>query len=152
MHRHQYKGRKLNRKSDHRDLMLRNLTTSLLLHERIKTTLPKAKEVRPIVERLITKAKKDNLNTQRVLDAYLLDKNATQKTMKEIAPLYKKRKGGYTRIIKTGFRSGDGASMVIIELLDTQKLVKKETETKDKEKPQKEKQKSDKKKQKTTKE
>jgi large subunit ribosomal protein L17 len=100
------------------------MATSVILHEKIKTTLPKAKEIRPIVERLITTAKKGDLNAIRKLNAYLLDKNATQKMITEIAPLYEKRHGGYTRITKIGLRAGDAAEMAYIELLDVEKLTK----------------------------
>lgn len=124
MHRHKVKGRKLSREKGHRELMLRNMATSVILHEKIKTTLPKAKEIRPIVERLITTAKKGDLNAIRKLNAYLLDKNATQKMITEIAPLYEKRHGGYTRITKIGLRAGDAAEMAYIELLDVEKLTK----------------------------
>ena len=125
MHRHKYIGRKFKREKGHRDLMLRNLATSLILHEKVKTTLPKAKEIRPIVEKLITKGRKNNLLTRRTLNSYLLDKNATEKLMVEISPLYENRNGGYTRIVKLGVRPGDAAEMAYIELLDTEKLAKK---------------------------
>jgi len=126
MHRHAYKGRKLGREKAPREMMFRNLATSIVLHEKVKTTLPKAKEIRPIVERLITTAKKGDVNAFRNLNAYLLDKNATQKLITEIAPLYEKRNGGYTRITKVGLRVGDAAQMAQIELLDVEKLVKKQ--------------------------
>lgn len=124
MHRHKVKGRKLSREKGHRELMLRNMATSVILHEKIKTTLPKAKEIRPIVEKLITTAKKGDLAAIRKLNAYLLDKNATEKMITEIAPLYEKRHGGYTRITKIGLRAGDAAEMAYIELLDVEKIVK----------------------------
>lgn len=125
MHRHAYKGRKLKREKGPRELMFRNLATSVILHEKVKTTLPKAKEIRPIVEKLITIAKKGDINAIRKLNSYLLDKNATEKLITEIAPLYEKRNGGYTRITRAGLRLGDAAQMAIIELLDTEKLIKK---------------------------
>ncbi len=127
MHRHSYKGRKLGRDKAPRELMFRNLATSVVLHEKVRTTLPKAKEIRPIVEKLITTAKKGDVNATRKLNSYLLDKNATEKLITEIAPLYEKRKGGYTRITKVGLRVGDAAQMATIELLDIEKLVKKVT-------------------------
>jgi len=130
MHRHAYKGRKLNREKAPRELMFRNLATSIILHEKVRTTLPKAKEIRPIVERLITTAKKGDVSAVRKLNAYLLDANATQKLVTEIAPLYEKRNGGYTRIVKVGLRVGDAAQMASIELLDIEKLVKKAKEVK----------------------
>lgn len=132
MHRHAYKGRKLGRDKAPRELMFRNLATSIVLHEKVKTTLPKAKEIRPIVERLITTAKKGDVNAFRKLNAYLLDKNATQKLITEIAPIYEKRNGGYIRITKLGLRVGDAAQMAQVELLDIEKLVKKTKEVKKK--------------------
>ncbi len=142
MHRHAYSGRKLGREKAHREMMFRNMATSVILHEKIKTTLPKAKEIRPIVEKLITTAKKGDLNAIRKLNAYLLDKNATEKLVTELGPLYQKRNGGYIRITKLGFRSSDAAEMAQVELLDIEKIVKKEakpkvkkeTEAKDKKK------------------
>lgn len=128
MHRHAFKGRKLNRETGPRGLMLRNLATSVILHEKVKTTLPKAKEIRPIVERVLTKAKKNDINTRRALNTYLLDKNATEKALVELGPLYAERNGGYTRITKIGPRGGDAAEMAYIELLDVEKLVKKTKE------------------------
>lgn len=125
MHRHAFKGRKLKRETGPRGLMLRNLATSVILHERVKTTLPKAKEIRPIVERVLTKAKRNDINTRRALNAYLLDKNATEKALVELGPLYAERNGGYTRITKIGPRGGDAAEMAYIELLDVEKLIKK---------------------------
>jgi len=124
MHRHAGKIRKFKREKAPRELMFRNMATSLILHEKIKTTLEKAKEVRPITEKLITAAKKGDVNAIRKLSSYLLDKNAVQKLVQEIAPLYKERKGGYTRIIKIGKRAGDAADMAYIELLDIEKLAK----------------------------
>lgn len=124
MHRHQYKGRKFSRDAGPRKALLRSLATSIILYEKVKTTLPKAKEIRPIVEKLITSAKSGDLNAIRELNAYLYDGKAVEKLVKEIAPLYKDRKGGYTRITKVGNRLGDNASMAIIELLDVEKLDK----------------------------
>jgi large subunit ribosomal protein L17 len=125
MHRHQYKGRKLSRKSASRKALMRGLATSIVLYERIKTTVPKAKELRPVIEKLITVAKKGDLAAIKTLNSYFYDENAVHKLVQEIAPLYKDRNGGYTRIVKVGFRAGDSAPMAIIELLDTDKLVKK---------------------------
>lgn len=124
MHRHQYKNRKLSRKSGPRKALLRGLATSVVLYERVKTTLPKAKEVQPIVEKLITTAKVGDVNAIRTLTAYLYGENAVQKLVTEIAPIYKDRKGGYTRIIKLGNRPGDNAPVAILELVDIDKLVK----------------------------
>lgn len=124
MHRHQYQNRKLSRKSGPRKALLRGLATSVVLYERIKTTLPKAKEVRPVVEKLITLAKKGDLASIRALSSYLYGENAVQKLVTEIAPIYKDRMGGYTRIVKLGNRPGDNAPVAILELVDIDKLVK----------------------------
>lgn len=122
MHRHQYNGRKLARKRGPRKALLRNLAASVILYERIKTTLPKAKEIQPIVEKLITLAKKQDLASKRALEAFLYTTNTVEKLQKEIAPLYADRNGGYTRIIKLGNRPGDNAPVAIIELVDLDKL------------------------------
>ncbi len=125
MHRHSYKSRKLGRKSAQRKALMRGLATSVILHEKVKTTTIKAKEVQPIVEKLITVAKKGDLAAVRKLSSYLYGENAVQKLIKEITLLYKDRNGGYTRIVKVGFRAGDAAPMAIIELVDADKLTKK---------------------------
>lgn len=125
MHRHSYSTRKLGRKSAQRKALMRGLATSVVLYEKVKTTFPKAKEVQPIVEKLITVAKKGDLAAVRKLSAYLYGENAVQKLMKEITLIYKDRNGGYTRIVKTGYRPGDAAPMAVIELVDADKLVKK---------------------------
>lgn len=130
MHRHANKGRKFSRTNDQRKALYRGLATSVILYEKVKTTLPKAKEIRPIVEKLITTARIGDLNAIRELNAYIYDGKAIEKLLTEIAPLYKDRKGGYTRIVKIPNRLGDNAQMAIIELLDTDKLVKKEKEVK----------------------
>ena len=124
MHRHQYQTRKLSRKAGPRKALLRGLATSVVLYERIKTTLPKAKEAQPIVEKLITLGKKGDLSAIRALGAYLYGDNAVQKLVTEIAPIYKDRNGGYTRIVKLGNRPGDNAPVAILELVDIDKLVK----------------------------
>ena len=124
MHRHQYKNRKLSRKSGPRKALLRGLVTSVILYERIKTTVPKAKEIQPILEKLITTAKKGDLSALRALSSYIYGDNAVTKLVQEIAPIYKNRNGGYTRIVKLGNRSGDNAPVAIIELVDIDKLVK----------------------------
>jgi large subunit ribosomal protein L17 len=128
MHRHQYKGRKLGREAGPRRALLRNLTTSVILHERVTTTLAKAKEVAPHVEKMITLAKDGSLPAQRRLGAFLYDTGAISKLLKETAQTYKDRQGGYTRVMQLGPRVGDGAQMAIIELVDytpTPKKVKK---------------------------
>jgi len=115
--RHRNEGRKLSRNTSHRRALLRNLVTSLLEHGRVMTTLPKAKEVRPLAEKMITLGKRDNLAARRMVHSYLL-KDATAKMVFDtIAPKFADRKGGYSRIIKLGNRKGDGADIAIIELL-----------------------------------
>jgi len=116
MHRHQYKGRKLGREAAHRKAMLKNLATSLILHERIETTVAKAKELRPIVEKMITTGKKGNLAARRQLLKFLSE-NVAGKVIEKLAVEFKDRPGGYTRILKTGFRSGDAAPTAIIEFV-----------------------------------
>ncbi len=120
--RHQKSGRKLNRNSSHRKAMFRNMATSLLQHEIIKTTLPKAKELRRVAEPLITLAKEDSVATRRLAFARLRDKAVVGKLFTEIGPRYQERPGGYTRILKCGFRDGDNAPMAYIELVDRPRL------------------------------
>jgi large subunit ribosomal protein L17 len=114
--RHLVEGRKLNRTASHRQAMLSNMAVSILDKERITTTLAKAKEVRRVVERLITYGKKGNLHAIRLAERKIKDKNILKKLFDDIAPGYKEREGGYTRIIKLGERKGDNAPMSIIEL------------------------------------
>ena len=116
--RHHKSGRKLNRNSSHRKAMFSNMTNSLFDHEIIKTTLPKAKELRRVAEPLITMAKKDSVANRRSAFSSLRDKEMVGKLFNELAPRYKDRPGGYTRIMKCGFRSGDAAPMAYIELVD----------------------------------
>lgn len=116
--RHRKAGRKLNRTSSHRNAMFANMANALIKHEQIKTTLPKAKELRPIVERLITRAKKGGLANRRLLIADLQDEAMVTKLMDVLAERYKERPGGYTRVLKAGFRYGDAAPMAVIELVD----------------------------------
>jgi large subunit ribosomal protein L17 len=116
--RHRKSGRQLNRNSSHRKAMFSNMTNSLLDHEIIKTTLPKAKELRRVAEPLITLAKEDSVANRRSAFAKLRDKEMVGKLFNELAPRYKERPGGYTRIMKCGFRSGDAAPMAYIELVD----------------------------------
>jgi large subunit ribosomal protein L17 len=133
MHRHQYKGRKLGRAAAPRKALMRNLASQIILHESITTTLPKAKEVRPILEKLITRAKKDTVVNRRLVAKYLSNNDkSVQKLFEQIGPLYVGRDGGYLRIIKTTNRKGDNAPMAIIQLLDTDKLTAKEIEVKSK--------------------
>jgi large subunit ribosomal protein L17 len=129
MHRHQYRGRKFSREAGPRKAMLRNLASQVILHEKIVTTVEKAKELRPIVEKLITKAKTDTVAARRDVAKFLIAKDQSlEKLFIDLGPLYKERNGGYTRIIKIGTRKGDNAEMAQIELLDTDKLTKKEIE------------------------
>ncbi len=116
--RHHKSGRKLNRNSSHRKAMFSNMANSLFDHEIIKTTLPKAKELRRVAEPLITLAKEDSVSNRRSAFAKLRDKEMVGKLFNELAPRYKDRPGGYTRILKCGFRSGDAAPMAYIELVD----------------------------------
>ena len=109
--------RTLGRNSSQRRAMLRNMTTSVLLHGAIETTEPKAKEVRRIVEKMITLGKAGDLSSYRQALAYLTDEAAAKKLFDEIAPKYAERQGGYTRVVKAGFRRGDGSPMAIVELV-----------------------------------
>jgi large subunit ribosomal protein L17 len=116
--RHGISGRKLGRTSTHRKAMFDNMCVALLTHEQIKTTLPKAKELRPVFERLITLGKRGDLAARRQAYASLRDDAATRKLFEVIGPRYKDRNGGYTRVLKAGFRYGDAAAMAVIELVD----------------------------------
>jgi len=116
--RHGHGLRKLNRTSSHRLAMLRNMSNSLLRHERIKTTLPKAKELRRVVEPLITLAKEPTVANRRLAFNLLRDREMVVKLFDELGPRYKSRNGGYTRILKFGFRVGDNAPMALMELVD----------------------------------
>ena len=116
--RHGHGLRKLNRTTSHRLAMLRNMSNSLLRHERIKTTLPKAKELRRVVEPLITLAKEPTVANRRLAFNRLRDREMVVKLFDELGPRYKTRNGGYTRILKFGFRVGDNAPMALMELVD----------------------------------
>lgn len=118
--RHQKSGRKLGRNAPHRRAMYRNMAASLLRHETIKTTLPKAKELRRVVEPLITLAKRDGdaVHRRRLAFSRLRDKAAVGKLFDELGPRYKDRPGGYLRILKMGYRPGDAAPMAVVQLLD----------------------------------
>jgi len=116
--RHRCSGRHLNRTSSHRTAMFRNMAASLIEHEVIKTTLPKAKDLRRVVEPLITLAKVDNVANRRLAFARLRDKEMVRKLFVNLAPRFAARPGGYTRVLKFGFRQGDNAPMAIIELVD----------------------------------
>ncbi len=115
--RHNHGYRKLGRTSSHRKALLKNLAISIIEHEKIETTLEKAKEIRPYVEKLITKAKGGTFNEHRYVFSYLQHKAATKKLVEEIAPKYADQKGGYTKIIRTRVRRGDAATMATIELI-----------------------------------
>ena len=116
--RHRHGLRKLNRTSAHREAMLRNMCNSLLRHELIKTTLPKAKELRRVVEPMITLGKKPSLANRRLAFDRLRDREMVVKLFDELSPRYAKRNGGYLRILKFGFRAGDAAPMALVELMD----------------------------------
>lgn len=116
--RHGFKKRTLNKKIAHRRSMFANMAVSLIKHEQIKTTLPKAKELRPIIEKLITKGKTNTLHVRRQLLSFLRDEAMTEKLLSVVSPRYQSRPGGYVRVLKSGFRFGDCAPMAIIELVD----------------------------------
>ncbi|MEO3435022.1 50S ribosomal protein L17 [Inquilinus sp. CAU 1745] len=116
--RHGMSGRKFNRTSSHRRAMFANMAAALITHEQIKTTLPKAKDLRPVVEKLITLGKKGGLHNRRQAYALLRDDAVVAKLFDGIADRYKDRAGGYTRVLKAGFRYGDAAPMAMIELVD----------------------------------
>ncbi|MEI6384240.1 MAG: 50S ribosomal protein L17 [Betaproteobacteria bacterium] len=122
--RHGHGLRKLNRTSEHRLAMLRNMMNSLILHEVIKTTLPKAKELRRVVEPMITLSKEPTLANKRLAFNRLRDRDMVLKLFAEIGPRYKTRPGGYTRILKMGFRVGDNAPMALVELVDRPEITK----------------------------
>jgi large subunit ribosomal protein L17 len=115
--RHMKSGRKLNRTSSHREAMFKNMASSLFKHELIRTTLPKAKELRRVAEPLITLAKIDGVANRRLAFARLRDKEAVGKLFVELGPRYRERKGGYLRLLKCGFRVGDNAPMAYVELV-----------------------------------
>lgn len=119
--RHRYSGRKLNRNSSHRRAMFRNMAASLVEHEVIKTTLPKAKELRGIAEPLITLAKSDSVANRRLAFSRIRSKDAVGKLFAELGPRYESRPGGYLRILKCGYRTGDNAPMAYVELVDRPK-------------------------------
>ena len=116
--RHKLAHRKLNRTASHRKAMFANMASSLIEHEQIVTTLPKAKELRPIVEKLVTLAKRGDLNSRRLAIARTRNKEMSKKLFDVLGPRYKDRQGGYIRIMKAGFRYGDNAPMAVIEFVD----------------------------------
>ena len=121
--RHHLSGRQLSRNSSHRKALMRNMATALLRHETIRTTLPKAKELRRVAEPLITMAKSDSVHKRRLAFARLRDKEAVGKLFIELGPRYVDRPGGYLRILKCGFRAGDNAPMAYVELVDRPQVV-----------------------------
>ena len=116
--RHGSGHKKLGRTSSHRQAMFANMAASLIKHEQIVTTLPKAKALRPVFERLVTLAKKGDLGSRRLVLARMRDETQTKKLFETLAPRYKARAGGYTRVLKAGFRHGDNAPLAVIELVD----------------------------------
>ncbi len=126
--RHRKAGRQLNRNSAHRKAMFRNMTVSLIQHELIRTTLPKAKELRRVAEPLITLAKEDSVARRRLAFARLRDDAAVGKLFTELGPRYRNRPGGYLRILKCGYRAGDKAPMAYVELVDRPVAVEEDTE------------------------
>ncbi|MCK5872108.1 MAG: 50S ribosomal protein L17 [Methylococcales bacterium] len=120
--RHRKSGRQLNRNSSHRKAMFSNMVSSIIKHELIKTTLPKAKELRGFAEPLMTLAKNDSVANRRLAFAKLRDKDAVAKLFNDLGPRYQKRPGGYLRIMKCGFRTGDDAPMAYVELVDRPEL------------------------------
>jgi large subunit ribosomal protein L17 len=116
--RHRKAGRKLNRTSPHRKAMFANMAAALIKHEQIVTTLPKAKELRPVVEKLITLGKRGDLHARRQAISRIGDAAMVAKLFETLGPRYKERDGGYTRVLKAGFRYGDSAPMAVIELVD----------------------------------
>ena len=123
--RHRQSGRKLNRTSSHRKSLFKNMAQALLKHEQIVTTLPKAKELKRVVEKLITLGKKGNLHSRRLAFNQIRDKDMVSKLFDNLAKRYSDRKGGYSRVLKAGFRTGDDAPMAVIELVDRNPEAKK---------------------------
>ena len=122
--RHRKSGRKLNRTAEHRRALFANLAAALIKHEQIVTTLPKAKDLRRVTERLITLAKRGDLHARRLVAARLRDEKMVVKLFETIGPRYKDRNGGYTRVLKAGFRYGDSAPVAVIELVDRDESAK----------------------------
>jgi large subunit ribosomal protein L17 len=130
--RHNVKGRKLGRTTAHRKAMFRNQLASLVEYERIRTTLPKAKELRPIAENVVTQGKKDTLHARRQVNRWLPRRDLVKKVFDEIAPRFGERPGGYLRIVKLGPRQGDGAEMALVEFVELGETVAAESEKKKK--------------------
>ena len=123
--RHKTGYKKLNRTSEHRKALFKNMLNSLIKYEQITTTLPKAKELKPKIDKAITLGKKNNLHSKKNLFSKLQNKNSVDKLTKVLSPRYIKRNGGYSRVIRTGYRYGDDAPMAVIELVDRDKAAKK---------------------------
>ena len=122
--RHRQAGRKLNRTSSHRKSLFKNMSQALIKHEQIVTTLPKAKELKRVIEKLITLGKKGNLHSRRLAFSKIRDKDMVSKLFDALATRYKDRNGGYSRVLKAGFRYGDSAPMAVIELVDRDETAK----------------------------
>ena len=122
--RHRNSGRKLGKTSSHRTAMFANMTAALIKHEQIKTTLPKAKELRPVMEKLVTLSRRNDLHARRQAIAQIRDVAMVKKLFDVLGPRYKDRKGGYTRILKAGFRHGDNAAVGVIEFVDRDEAAK----------------------------
>src|SRR5687768_12751244 len=116
--RHGFAGRRFNRSASHRKAMIANMSAALIKHEQIVTTLPKAKDLRPVVEKLVTLAKRGDLNSRRLAMAQMRDAAMVKKLFDVLGPRYNARPGGYTRVLKAGFRYGDNAAMAVIEFVD----------------------------------
>ena len=116
--RHKFANRKLNRTSEHRKALFKNMLNSLIKYEQITTTLPKAKELKPKIDKVITLGKKNNLYAKKNLHSQLQDKNSVNKLIKTLSARYEKRKGGYSRVMRAGYRYGDNAPLAVIELVD----------------------------------
>ena len=116
--RHGYRGRRFNRSSEHRKAMFANMSAALIKHEQIITTLPKAKDLRPVIEKLITLSKRGDLHARRLAISQIRDEAMVKKLFDVLGPRYKERPGGSTRVLKAGFRYGDNAPMAVIELVD----------------------------------
>ena len=123
--RHKFAHRKLNRTSEHRKALFKNMLNSLIKYEQITTTLPKAKELKPQLDKIITLGKRNNLHSKKSLFSELQSKASVDKLLKVLSQRYEKRKGGYCRVLKAGFRYGDDAPMAIIELVDKDPMAKK---------------------------
>ncbi|MBS0471638.1 MAG: 50S ribosomal protein L17 [Proteobacteria bacterium] len=122
--RHGNQGRKLNKKSQHRTAMFANMAAALIKHEQIKTTLPKAKELRPVVEKLVTLSRQNSLHARRQALSTVRDETQVKKLFDVLGPRYATRPGGYTRVLKAGFRHGDNAAMAFIEFVDRDETAK----------------------------